>query len=205
MICCMGGIDRIIASPLSLEIKEKLNLEILKKVERELFLEYGMSIKLSIENFHKFLSVLKKNSSIDTNRFEKDCISKILKVKIKNDKFLVTIIHQHLRDLILELFGDIETRKIITALLEKEYTIPQILKESKIPKTSGYRKIENLILNGLIIESGKVLSESKKISKLQCIFEEIDLKIKKDKIEIIGVVNKKIFEKSTSMKSIIEL
>ena len=205
MICCMGGIDRIIASSLSLEIKEKLNLEILKKVERELFLEYGMSIKLSIENFHKFLSVLKKNSSIDTNRFEKDCISKILKVKIKNDKFLVTIIHQHLRDLILEVFGDIETRKIITTLLEKEYTIPQILKESKIPKTSGYRKIENLILNGLIIESGKVLSESKKISKLQCIFEEIDLKIKKDKIEIIGVVNKKIFEKSTSMKSIIEL
>ena len=205
MICCMGSIDRIIASSLSLEIKEKLNLEILKKVERELFLEYGMSIKLSIENFHKFLSVLKKNSSIDTNRFEKDCISKILKVKIKNDKFLVTIIHQHLRDLILEVFGDIETRKIITALLEKEYTIPQILKESKIPKTSGYRKIENLILNGLIIESGKVLSESKKISKLQCIFEEIDLKIKKDKIEIIGVVNKKIFEKSTSMKSIIEL
>ena len=163
-----------------------------------------MSIKLSIENFHKFLSILKKNSSIDINRFEKDSISKILKVKIKNNKFLVTIIHQHLRDLILEVFGDIETRKIITALLEKEYTIPQILKESKIPKTSGYRKIENLILNGLIIESGKVLSESKRISKLQCIFEEIDLKIKKDKIEIIGVVNKKIFEKSTSMKSIIE-
>ena len=201
----MGGIDRLIASSLSSEIKKKLNSEILKKVERELFLEYGMSIKLSIENFHKFLSVLKKNSSMDTNRFEKDCISKILKVKIKNNKFLVTIIHQHLRDLILELFGDIETRKIITTLLEKEYTIPQILKESKIPKTSGYRKIENLILNGLIIESGKVLSESKRISKLQCIFEEIDLKIKKDKIEIIGVVNKKIFEKSTSMKSIIEL
>ena len=201
----MGGIDRLIASSLSPEIKKKLNSEILKKVERELFLEYGMSIKLSIEDFHKFLGILKKNSSIDTNRFEKDCISKILKVKIKNNKFLVTIIHQHLRDLILELFGDIETRKIITTLLEKEYTIPQILKESKIPKTSGYRKIENLILNGLIIESGKVLSESKRISKLQCIFEEIDLKIKKDKIEIIGVVNKKMFEKSTSMKSIIEL
>ena len=200
----MGGIDRMIASSLSPEIKKKLNSEILKKVERELFLEYGMSIKLSIENFHQFLTVLKKNSSIDINRFEKDCISKILKVKIKNDKFLVTVIHQHLRDLILELFGDIETRKIIAALLEKEYTIPQILKESKIPKTSGYRKIENLIFNGLIIESGKVLSESKKISKLQCIFEEINLKIKKDKIEIIGVINKKIFEKSTSMKSIIE-
>ena len=198
----MGGIDRMISSSLSPEIKKNLNSEILKKIEKDLFLEHGMSIKLSIENFHKFLSVLKKNSSIDINRFEKECISKILKVKIKNDKFLITIIHQHLRDLILDVFGDIETRKIITTLLEKEYTIPQILKESKIPKTSGYRKIENLILNGLIVESGKVLSESKKIFKLQCIFEEIDLKIKKDKIEIIGVVNKKLFEKSTSMKSI---
>jgi len=200
----MGGIDRMIASALSCEIKKKLDLEILKHTERELFLEHGMSIKLSIEHFHKFTSVLRKNSTIDVKRFEKDCISKILKVKKRDDKFLVTIVDLDLKDLILELFGEVETRKIISTLLENEYTIPQILKESKVPKTSGYRKIENLILNGLIIESGKVLSESKKISKLQCVFQEIRLEIKKDKIGIIGIVNEKMFEKSTSMKSIIE-
>ena len=201
----MGGIDRMIASALSCEIKKDLDLEILKKIERELFLEHGMSIKLSIEHFHKFTSVLRKNSSIDVMKFEKDCIAKILKVKKRDDKFLVTIIDSNLRDLIIELFGEVETRKIISTLLENEYTIPQILKESKVPKTSGYRKIENLILHGLIIESGKVLSESKKISKLQCVFQEIRLDIKKDKIGINGIVNKKMFEKSTSMKSIIEL
>ena len=201
----MGGIDRMIATALSCEIKKELDSEILKNTERELFLEHGMSIKLSIEYFHKFTSVLRKNSSIDVMKFEKDCISKILKVKKRDDKFLVTIIDSNLRDLIIELFGEVETRKIISTLLENEYTIPQILKESKVPKTSGYRKIENLILHGLIIESGKVLSESKKISKLQCVFQEIRLDIKKDKIGIIGIVNKKMFEKSTSMKSIIEL
>lgn len=200
----MGGIDRMIASALSSEIKKELDLDILKKTERELFLEHGMSIKLSIEHFHKFSSVLRKNSSIDIKKLEKDCIGKILKVKKKDDKFLVTIINSDLRDLILELFGEVETRKIISSLLENEYTIPQILKESKVPKTSGYRKIENLILHGLIIESGKVLSESKKISKLQCVFQEIKLDIKKEKIGVIGVVNKKMFEKSTSMKVIIE-
>ncbi len=83
-------------------------------------------------------------------------------------------------------------------------TIPQILKESKVPKTSGYRKIENLIINGLIIESGKVLSESKKISKLQCIFQEIKLDIKKERIIVSGIISKKMFEKSTCMKSILE-
>ncbi|QLH03571.1 transcriptional regulator [Nitrosopumilus cobalaminigenes] len=200
----MGGIDRMIASALSSEIKKELDLDILKKTERELFLEHGMSIKLSIEHFHKFSSVLRKNSSIDVKKFEKDCIGKILKIKKKDDKFLVTIINSDLRDLILELFGEVETRKIISSLLENEYTIPQILKESKVPKTSGYRKIENLILHGLIIESGKVLSESKKISKLQCVFQEMKLDIKKEKIGVIGVVNKKMFEKSTSMKVIIE-
>jgi len=97
-----------------------------------------------------------------------------------------------------------ETKKIISSLLEKEFTIPQILKESKVPKTSGYRKIENLIINGVIIESGKILSESKKIFKLQCIFQEINLDMKKDKIVVKGVVSQKMFEKSTSMKSILE-
>ena len=200
----MAGIDRLIATSLSTEIKKSMDLDVLKKVERELFLEHGMSIKLSVEHFQKFLSVLKKNSNLDVKKFEKDCVNKILKVKKRDDKYSVTIINSELSDLILELFGESETRKIISSLLENEYTIPQILKESKVPKTSGYRKIENLILHGLIIESGKVLSESKKISKLQCVFQEIKLDIKKEKITVSGSISQKMFEKSTSMKSIID-
>jgi hypothetical protein len=201
----MAGIDRLIAASLSSEIKKNLDLDILKKVERELFLQHGMSIKLSIEHFEKFSSILRKNSTIDVNKFEKECIEKILKIKKSGEKYLVTIIDLDLKNLILELFGDIESRKIISSLLENEYIIPQILKESKVPKTSGYRKIENLIINGLFIESGKVLSESKKISKLQCIFEEIKIDIKKGKSTVNGIVNEKMFEKSTSMKSTLEV
>ena len=200
----MGGIDRLVASALSSEIKKQLPLDVLKKIERELFLEHGMSIKLSIEHFHRFSSILRKNSTLDIKKLEKDCINKIIKVKKKEDKYLATIVSSELSDLILELFGGVETRKIISSLLEKEYTIPQILKESKVPKTSGYRKIENLILNGLIIESGKVLSESKKISKLQCVFNEMKIEIKKEKITVTGIITEKMFEKSTSMRSIIE-
>ena len=200
----MIGIDRVISSSLTSQIKKNLDLDILKKVERELFLEHGMSIKLSIEHFHVFLKVLKKNSNIDVNKFEKECIKKIIKIKKNDEKYIITVIDQGLKSLILETFGEIEARKIILCLLENEYTIPQILKESKVPKTSGYRKIENLILNGLIIETGKVLSESKKISKLQCVFQEIKTDVKKGKISVNGVMDKKIFEKSTSMKFLFE-
>jgi hypothetical protein len=200
----MSGIDRLISDTLSTEIKKKISLDILKKVERELFLEHGMSIKLSIEHFHKFTSVLKKNSNVNVKKFERECINRIIKIEKNNDKYILTIIDSNLSNLVLELFGDTETRKIISSLLEKEFTIPQILKESRVPKTSGYRKIENLIINGIIIESGKILSKSKKIFKLQCIFQEINLDMKKEKIIVKGVVSQKMFEKSTSMKSILE-
>jgi len=200
----MGGIDKLISVALANEIKKKMDLDTLKKVERELFLVHGMSIKLSIEHFQKFINVLKKNSNIDVKRFEKDCINKIIKVKKRDEKYNVTIVNTTVSDLILKLFSEPETRKIISSLLENEYTIPEILKESKVPKTSGYRKIENLIINGLIIESGKILSESKKIFKLQCVFQEIKMDIKKEKITVSGSISKKMFEKSTSMKSILE-
>lgn len=200
----MSGIDRMIASSLTSQIKKNLDLDILKKVERELFLEHGMSIKLSIEHFHIFSKVLKKNSNIDVKKFEDECIKKIIKIKKNDEKYIITILDSDLKNLILEIFGEIESRKIISCLFDNEYTIPHILKESRVSKTSGYRKIENLILNGLIIESGKVLSKSKKISKLQCIFQEISLDIKKGKFLVNGTVDKKIFEKSTSMKHVLE-
>ncbi|WP_371504182.1 transcriptional regulator [Nitrosopumilus adriaticus] len=200
----MGGIDRLISNALSSEIKKELDLELLSKVERELFLEHGMSIKLSIEHFQKFTSVLKKNSNLDVNKFERECIDKILKIKKMDGKYFVTILDSNLSDLILGFFGENDSRCIITTLLEKEFTIPQILKESKAPKTSGYRKIENMIINGLIIETGKILSESKKISKLQCVFQEINLEIKKGKTIVNGIVSQKMMEKSTSMKSIFD-
>jgi len=200
----MAGIDKLISTGLSLKIKKEIGLDVLKKVERELFLEHGMSIKLSIEHFEKFINVFKKNSNININKFEKDCINKIIKIRKKDDKYLVNVIDSELVNSIFEFLGDSESRKIISILLENEYTIPQILKELKIPKTSGYRKIEELLISGVLIETGKILSESKKISKIRCIFQEVSINVKGEKIVINGIISKKLFEKSTSMKSIID-
>jgi hypothetical protein len=195
----MAGIDRLISTSLSNVIKKKLNSNELKNIERKLFLEHGMSIKLSIEYFHKFSKTLKNISNIDRKKFENECINEIIKIKKTDKDYSVKIIDQKLIDLILELCGDSETRKIIICLFDNDLTIPQILKESKVPKTSGYRKIENLIINGLILESGKVLSESKRISKYKCVFDEIKIGMKKNDIMIQGIINKKTFDKSTSI------
>jgi hypothetical protein len=198
----MAGIDRLISTSLSHIIKKKLSLGDLKNLERKLFLEHGMSIKLSIEHFHKFDETLKNISNIDRKKFENDCINEIIKIKKTDENYSVKIIDQKLIDLILESCGDSETRKILTCLFENDLTIPQILSESKVPKTSGYRKIENLIINGLILESGRILSESKRISKYKCIFDEIKIVMMKNDVTVQGVINKKIMDKSTSVNII---
>jgi len=195
----MTGIDKLISRSLSDLIKNELNSDVLKNIERKLFLEYGMSIKLSIEHFDKFLNTLKKYSNLDSKKFAIKCINKIIKIKKSGDDYFIRILDQKLIDFILELFGDGETRRILNSLTDNELTIPKILTESNVPKTSGYRKIENLIIGGLIIESGKILSESKRISKYRCIFDEIKIEIKKNEILVQVKINKKIFEGSSSV------
>ena len=196
----MTGIDRFISTSLSHIIKKTLTYDDLKVLERKLFFEYGMSIKLSIEHFDKFTEIFKNFSNIDIKKYENDCINKIIKIKKLDENYSIQIIDPKLIELILELSGDSETRKIFTCIFENELTIPQILNEAKVPKTSGYRKIENLILNGLILESGRVLSESKRISKYRCVFDKIIIKMGKNNVVIQGIISKKIFDKSSCIK-----
>ena len=195
----MAGIDRLISTSLSEVVKKKLEKDDLKNLERTLFLKYGMSIKLSIEHFHGFIKILKSVINVNEKKFVDECICRIIKIKKIEGGYKIRIIEQELIDLILQVCGNSETRKIIGCVFSKDLTIPQILNECKIPKTSGYRKIENLIINGFILETGKVLSESKRISKYRCVFDEIKIEIQKNNVIIHGVVNNKIFDKSTSM------
>lgn len=193
----MGGIDRLIAKALSQKIKQKLDEDELKIIERKLFLDHGMSIKLSIEHFDKLNLVLKNILNLNRKKFENECLNEIIKIQKKDTNYSVRIIDQNLIDSLLMLYADNETRQMLNCIFENELTIPQILNEAQIPKTSGYRKIENLIINGLIIESGKVLSESKRISKYKCIFDEITIGMRKNNILFEGVINEQVYDKST--------
>lgn len=77
----MGGIDRLISKSLSHKIKENLDDDELKTIERTLFLEHGMSIKLSIEHFDKFNQILKNVLNSNRKKFENECINEVIKIK----------------------------------------------------------------------------------------------------------------------------
>jgi hypothetical protein len=197
----MPGFDLLIARDLSLEFKNQLDDNILKKLEKKLFFEYGMSIKLSIEHFEKFHEILKNISSIELEEFEKNCINKIIQVSKIANNYNVKIINQKLSEKIFDFYGDPETRSILMSLMGKSLTISEILKISKVLKSPAYRKIENLLLDGLILESGKIFKDNKRISQYFCIFDEVHLVIKKNKSVVEGIVNPINFKQSSFTKT----
>lgn len=196
----MSGIDLLISRELSLEIKNNLSQNILKQLEKDLFFEHGMSIKLSIEHFDKFDEIFKKISKNDPKKFEKDCIKKIIHIKKYGVFFKIKIIDKKLSTKLLNHFGDYETRKILRCIMGEKQTISQILKNSKILKSPLYRKIENLLLDGVILETGKMFKNNKRISQYISLFDEIQVNVKQNSLQFEGLVKSIIFNKSSIAK-----
>ena len=196
----MPGIDLLVSHSLSEEIKKNLEKNDLKKIERELFFEHGMSIKLSIEHCEKLHKVLKNNLTIDVEKFEKDCFKKIIKLTKSTSSYSLKIIDPKLSEKIFNSYGDPESRKIIQSVMDKVQTVSRILSSSKVLKSPGYRKIENLLLDGLLIESGMTLKNTKRVLQYRCVFQKINVKILDDEIDFEGIVNSKIFKSSSLAK-----
>lgn len=197
----MGGIDRFLAFELSSEIKRQLPENELEKLERRLFFDEGMSIKLSMEHFNKFHNKLKRTQGQNPTNFEKKCIQNLCKFKKTDDSFTVKILNDKLIQKIIENFGDQETRQMLQPIMSEAQTTPEILKISNVPKTSAYRKIENLILNGILVEDSKIKSKSKKISKYVCVFEQVSIKFTSS-ILVEVRLSKDHVQKSTILKKL---
>lgn len=193
----MSGIDLLLSRYLASEIKKKLKEKILSKVERDLFFQHGMSIKLSIEHFEKFHGVLGNYYDNDLKDFESECLNKIIQVRRSQNDFELQLISSRLSEMVFDYFGDTEYRKILLAIMDKPLTVSEISSFSGVLKSPAYRKIENLLLDGMILESGKILTNNKRVSQYRCIFDHITLVIEKGGYTIKGRVNGKYFKQSS--------
>ena len=193
----MPGIDRLISLYLANEFKCKLKPSTLKNIEKNLFFIHGMSIKLSIENFKILHDELSYLPEIDPTNLEKICIEKIIRINKTDNNYSIKIIHPKLLTKIFDHLGDPESRKLINSIMGRDLTIPEILKETKILKSPAYRKLENMLLDGLILESGKILSNGKRVSRYRCLFKKIQLSIGQKILEIDFLIDKKDLESSS--------
>ena len=102
-------------------------------------------------------------------------------------------------ELILRALGDDHKKNIINEAMNHPHTIADIVETSKIPHTSGYRKVKDLINDGILIPLEYVIAhDGKRIAKYQAIFETILIAIEKNKV-ILSILTSQKFMKESPM------
>jgi len=80
---------------------------------------------------------------------------------------------------ILKEFADLESRHILFSIIKKPKTVQEISKDLKIPTSSAYRKIQNLIQVSLILVERKFSSNGQIIRYYQSKIEKAQISISK--------------------------
>ncbi len=169
-----------------------------KKIENRLVEKYGISLTESIEQFQKLDAVLREFFGAGADGLEKRFLESICDVKTANNNNWITIDNPILTKIILESFGDDDKKKILSTLSYEALIISQIIEKCSIAQTSGYRKINSLIDDGLLVPSGYVsTTDGKKVTRYRTIFNNIEIEIIKDKITVSIRLAKEDFDASS--------
>ena len=97
---------------------------------------------------------------------------------------------------ILASLGDDDKKNILNAVLDKPRTFMEIMEITKLPSSSGYRKVCSLLDNGLLIElNSNINSGGKRKIKYKSIFQNIEINIEKNKIIIKILLTKEALGK----------
>lgn len=201
----MSGLDILLAESISNHIKENLGEAVIQKIETRLKEKFDCSLSESIESFHRLDSVLHEFFGNGAESIEKQIVELACRIEKSNkSKSNWIIIDDPLvTQTILKSFGDSDKRKILESLAAKPQMVSEILEKFKIPQTSGYRKLNSLIKDGLIIDSGQTsICEGKIVKKYVSVFENLKINIFGDNIKVNVQIRQSEFENCSILQTV---
>ena len=199
----MSEFDEFISKSFSEVIKKNLDPITEKKIKLTLFKKYGLSIKQSIKDFSKLDEILKDELKSTAPIFEKKCLMEIITIKIRKNSTLITIKDKNLNNLMIDIFGDKEFRKIIEVTMLSPLLISEIISQCNLPKTSGYRKVSNLIRNGLLKSQKKEFTKKRRrIERFTPIFQKFIFEINENQSKVSMELPPEILNQSSVIKII---
>ena len=181
----MSGLDALIAKSLKSIIKDNLGDASFDRIEKRLFEKHGMGFTQAVEDFEKIDTVLKEFFGSGAEGIERKILDKvvIMEESKRDEKQWITLEDSRLIELMLKSLGDEDKKNIINAVIDESKIISDILEISNTPQTSGYRKINSLIDDGILVQQGYVtMPDGKKVVKYKAVFENINISIEKNKI-----------------------
>jgi len=200
-----NGFDNLLVPSLRRSIEENLGENSLHKIEQRLMERHGLALVQAIKDFPKLDSVLREFFGAGADGLEQKFLKNVIGIE-KSKRFesnWIQIKDPELSKIFLESFADKDKKAILGAVMDKPLIIAKILESSKIPQTSGYRKINFLIDNGLLVSNGFELThDGKKVKEYETIFENIKVDIVKNNITVKVQLKNTLLKNSTIIQTV---
>ena len=200
-----NGLDNLLVPSLRKSIEENLGKETLNKIEQRLMERHGLGLVQAIKNFNKFDSVLREFFGAGADGLEQKFLQKIVSIEKtkQTESNWIQMKDPELSKIFLESFADQDKKAILGAVMDDPLIIAKILESCKIPQTSGYRKINFLINNGLLVANGFELAhDGKKVKKYETIFDNVKVDIIKNDLEVKVQLKKSLLGESSILQTI---
>lgn len=200
-----NGLDTLLVPSLRKSIEENLGKGTLNKIEQRLMERHGLGLVQAIKNFHKFDSVLREFFGAGADGLEQKFLQQIVGIEKskQTDSNWIQMKDPELARIFLESFADQDKKAILGSVMMKPLIIAKILELCKIPQTSGYRKINYLIDNGLLVSNGFELAhDGKKVKKYETIFENVKVDIIKNDVEVKVQLKNTLLSESSILQTV---
>jgi hypothetical protein len=174
-----SALDRLLGQTLESMIREKLGQKTCEKIEVRLRERYNLDLAASINDFYTLDATLREFFSSGADAIEEDFANNLISINTPaKGRRWILIQNSELAELILATYGDKDKRLILEVAFTNPSVILDILEATRIPKSSGYRLINQLVENGLLTEQGYAeSSDGKKVNKYTALFEKVKIEI----------------------------
>ena len=202
----MRGLDGILVNVIMQTVKKEISSKDYDGIEQQLQ-DHGMRVT---DMFYRFPE-MKKSLLHFTNEL-KIIEDKVLKnfLVIEQDpetsEIWLVIKNQNMTELILKSFADEEKKAIMDLIRDTPETIPKILERCRIPNTSGYRKMNQLIDEKMVVTTGLAETfEGKRAILYKSIIQKMQILINANEITARILVDRETLDSSEIIRTITEI
>src|ERR1044072_10018295 len=140
-----SALDRLLGQALESMIREKLGQKTCEKIEARLRQRYNLDLAASINDFYTLDATLQEFFSSGADAIEEDFANRLISINTPSKgRHWLSIANEDLAELIVATYGDKDKRIILEVAFTKPSAILDILETARIPKSSGYRLINQL-------------------------------------------------------------
>ena len=173
-------------------VEKELGPSAMQVIKDRLLEKYGTTLRQSFPKWAIVEDILRENFGEGYATINHKLVSEVARLKIDTSLEPTSTLLPEQE--IIKLVGDPEVSLMLNQVFNDEKIIKEIIKNSNVPQTTAYRKIEKMKKAGLLIKCGFELSSTnKKIEKFTSPFKSISIEHKDGK-SILKLGPKKILK-----------